>query len=121
MFQLSLDHVAKILETSDRISNIDALKSLMHRKGLNLRFMWILLTKLKLKSARDLVMAAILVRIMRKIVNEEVKLGSVIRKPTSTIPFVQASTNSGSFFRRSSHQKTAKESNPNLQQTARAE
>ena len=49
MFQLSLDHVAKILETSDRISNIDALKSLMHRKGLNLRFMWVLLTKLKLK------------------------------------------------------------------------
>eukprot|EP00353_Schmidingerella_taraikaensis_P012946 CAMPEP_0185593108 /NCGR_PEP_ID=MMETSP0434-20130131/70399_1 /TAXON_ID=626734 ORGANISM="Favella taraikaensis, Strain Fe Narragansett Bay" /NCGR_SAMPLE_ID=MMETSP0434 /ASSEMBLY_ACC=CAM_ASM_000379 /LENGTH=69 /DNA_ID=CAMNT_0028219447 /DNA_START=70 /DNA_END=276 /DNA_ORIENTATION=+ len=26
MFQLSLDHVAKIMETSDRITNIDALK-----------------------------------------------------------------------------------------------
>ena len=49
MFQLSLDHVAKIMETSDRVSNIEALKNLMHRKGLNLRFLWVLLTKLKLK------------------------------------------------------------------------
>lgn len=111
MFQLSLEHVAKILDTSDRVSNVEALKSLMHRKGLNLRFLWVLLTKVKLKFARDLVMAAILVRTMRRIVNEEIKLGSTLRKPVSTIPIVQASSTAGSYFRRSSHQKSAKESN----------
>ena len=36
-------------------------------------------------------MAAILIRTMRKVINEETKLGSTISKPTSTIPFVQAS------------------------------
>ena len=48
MFQLSLDQVAKIMESSDRVNNIDALKCLMHRKGLNVRFLWVLLTKVKL-------------------------------------------------------------------------
>ena len=76
MFQLSLDQVAKIMETSDRVLNIDTLKSLMHRKGLNLRFLWVLLTKVKLKQSRDLIMVAILVRTMRRIINEEVKIGS---------------------------------------------
>lgn len=87
MFQLSLEHIAKILETSDRVSNIEALKDLLHRKGLNLRFLWVLLTKVKLKFARDLVMAAILVRTMRRIVNEEIKLGSTLRKTTSSMPY----------------------------------
>ena len=78
MFQLSLNHIASILDNSDRVSNIDALKSLMHRKGLNLRFLWVLLTKVRLKFSRDLVMVAILVRTMRRIVNEEIKLGSTL-------------------------------------------
>jgi hypothetical protein len=53
-----------------------ALKELMHRKGLNMRFTWILLTKVKLIFARDLIMIDILCRTMRKIVNEETKLKS---------------------------------------------
>ena len=85
MFQLSLEQVAKILETSDRVLNIDALKHLMHRKGLNMRFLWVLLTKVRLKQARDVIMAAILVRCMRRIVNEEVKLGSSIKRQTSPV------------------------------------
>jgi len=40
----------------------------MHRKGLNLRFLWPLLTKLTNKKARDLVMIAIMLRIMKKVV-----------------------------------------------------
>ena len=68
------------METSDRVTNIDALKDLMHRKGLNLRFLWILLTKVKLKHSRDLIMIAIIIRTMRRIVNEEVKIGSSIKK-----------------------------------------
>ena len=51
----------------------------MHRKGLNLRFLWVLLVKVKLKHSRDLIKAAILIRTMRKIVDEEVKIGSTIK------------------------------------------
>ena len=92
MFQLSIEQVAKVLETSDRVTNINALKSLLHRKGLNIRFLWILLTKVKLKQSRDIIMIAILVRVMRRIVNEEVKIGCKIKKQTSSIPFVNSST-----------------------------
>lgn len=76
------------MELSDRVTNIDTLKSLMHRKGLNLRFLWVLLTKVKLKHSRELIMAAILMRTMRKVVNEEVKIGSCIKKQitSSAIP-----------------------------------
>jgi hypothetical protein len=48
MFQLSLDSVAKVLDTADRIYNIKSYKELLHRKGLNLRFSWVLLAKVKL-------------------------------------------------------------------------
>ena len=103
MFLLSIEQVAKIMETSDRVTNIDTLKDLMHRKGLNLRFLWVLLTKVKLKFSRDLIMIAILIRVMRRIVNEEVKIGSSIKKQTTSIPFVQSSsTQSASVFRRAS-------------------
>jgi len=40
----------------------------MHRKGLNLRFLWLLLAKLTNKKARDLVMISIMLRIMKKVV-----------------------------------------------------
>ena len=102
MFVLSIEQVAKIMETSDRVTNIDALKDLLHRKGLNLRFLWVLLTKVKLKHSRDLIMIAILIRTMRRIVNEEVKIGSSIKKSTNSMPFVQSSTQSASVFRRPS-------------------
>lgn len=102
------------METSDRVNNLDALKTLMHRKGLNLRFLWVLLTKVKLKQARDLIMVSILIRVMRKIVNEEVKIGSRIKKQNGSIPFMQqTSTNSASIFNhRMSQSKTpARDSN----------
>lgn len=51
----------------------------MHRKGLNLRFLWILLTKVKLQFTRDLIMASILVRTMRRIIHEEIKIRSTKR------------------------------------------
>ena len=49
----------------------------MHRKGLNLRVQWVLLTKVKLQFARDLLMASILVRTMRRVINDEIKSRSV--------------------------------------------
>ena len=51
----------------------------MHRKGLNMRFEWIVLTKLRVNFYRELVMIDILLRIMRKIINEEIKLKSKVQ------------------------------------------
>lgn len=50
----------------------------MHRKGLNMRFEWIVLAKLRINQFREIVMIDILLRTMRKIVNEETKLKSKV-------------------------------------------
>jgi len=48
--------------------NVKALKELLHQKGLNLRFLWLLLPKLTLRKARELVMIALMLRVMKKVV-----------------------------------------------------
>ena len=48
LFSASIDQVAKIVEQSDTIYNVKSLKELMHRKGLNMRFEWIVLAKLRI-------------------------------------------------------------------------
>ena len=50
----------------------------MHRKGLNLRFLWSILPKLRWNHSRDIVMIEILMKAMRKIVNEEIRNRSVV-------------------------------------------
>ena len=54
----------------------------MHRKGLNLRFLWIILAKLRINHYRDMIMIEILLRVMRKILNEEIKLKSKVSLST---------------------------------------
>jgi hypothetical protein len=54
----------------------------MHRKGLNLRFCWALLPKLRWNQARELVMIEILMKVMRKIVNEEIRHRSIVVSST---------------------------------------
>jgi hypothetical protein len=54
------------------VLNIASLKELMHRKGLNIRFLWLLLPKLTLRKARDLVMISIIIRVMKKVVYKKV-------------------------------------------------
>ena len=74
IFVVNLEHIAQIIDTTDSICNIHSLKDLFHRKGLNLRFEWILLSKLRQNRSRQLVMIHILVRVMKRIINEEIKL-----------------------------------------------
>ena len=74
LFAVSVEQVASVIEQSDNIYNQQSLKELFHRKGLNLRFEWVVLTKLRQNSLRELVMIDILLRVMRRIVNEEIKL-----------------------------------------------
>ena len=72
----AVSHVAKVLEQSDTIYNHMSLKELLGRKGLNHRFMWTILVKLRVNFYREMAMIDILLRVMRRIVNEEVKLKS---------------------------------------------
>ena len=74
----SLDQVVQVIEKSDKIFNIQSLRELIHRKGLNLRFCWALLPKLRWNQARELVMIEILMKVMRKIVNEEIRHRSIV-------------------------------------------
>lgn len=63
---------------------MQSLKELFGRKGINLRFEWILLTRLRSNFHRELVMIHILVRIIKKIVHEEIKLKSQVFTPSKT-------------------------------------
>lgn len=47
MFAASIESVAQTLESSDKYQNNLSFKELMHRKGLNMRFSWIVLSKLR--------------------------------------------------------------------------
>jgi hypothetical protein len=78
LYSASLDYVTKIIEQSDNIYNSQSLKELMHRKGLNMRFLWIVLAKLRVNQYRDMIMIDILIRVMRRIINEEIKLKSKV-------------------------------------------
>ena len=70
LYSCQLEYVANLLNTQhEKCLNIGALKELMHRCGLNIRFLWLLMPKVKLKKSRELLMVAILIRIMRRIVN----------------------------------------------------
>lgn len=73
-FAASIDQVVQIIEQSDNIYNSQSIKELFHRKGLNLRFLWPVLVKLRQNSQRDQLMIEILIRVIRRIVNEELKL-----------------------------------------------
>ena len=89
------------MDFADKIYNISAFKDLMHRKGLNMRFAWLLLCKVKLNFSRDIIMIDLLVRTMRKIVNEEVKLKTHNEQrvnPSQVLSPLKAPLNGASFF-----------------------
>jgi hypothetical protein len=48
IFSASIDQVVKVVDKSDKIINSNSLKELMHRKGLNMRFLWVVLAKVRL-------------------------------------------------------------------------
>lgn len=66
----SVDSIVSHLETTDAIYNFASLKELFHRKGLNMRFEWIVYAKLKRERAKVLVGADILARCIKMILNE---------------------------------------------------
>lgn len=90
VFVQSIQKIVKTLEDTDSVFSAQALKELMHRKGLNLRFQWILLAKIRSQPHRELLMIHILVRCMKKIIAEETKLKALIMVQ-STRPKIQMS------------------------------
>lgn len=85
IFSETVCQIAQIIESTDTITNIQSLKELLHRKGLNLRFEWLLLAKLKTPFHRELVMVHILVRTIKKILHEEIKLKSQVPAPAKSM------------------------------------
>jgi len=79
MLAVGVEQVARVIEMSDNIYNREAFRELMHRKGLNLRFAWAVLVKLRLQKAREMVMTDLLLRVLRKVVNEEVKIRAKVQ------------------------------------------
>ena len=52
LYGACIEQVSKVLDYSDTIFNIKNLKELLHRKGLNHRFLWAVLPKLRLNFSR---------------------------------------------------------------------
>ena len=54
-----------------------------------MRFLWLLLTKVTLKFSRDLIIAAIMCRVVRRIVHEEIKIKSELTQSSSPLSIPQ--------------------------------
>jgi len=67
----SLDDVFEILEKTDQIFNFRGLKDLFHKKGLNMRFEWIIYLRLKNPRAKILVGSDILARCIKRTMNDK--------------------------------------------------
>ena len=67
-FSRSLLSVKAELDTRDLVLNSAALKELLHRRGLNLRYLWVLLVLLQTPKARLLVANELLARAVKKVV-----------------------------------------------------
>jgi len=67
----SLDEVVDILEKTDQVFNSRGLKDLFHKKGLNMRFEWIVYMRLRSPRAKILVGTDILARCIKKTLNDK--------------------------------------------------
>lgn len=81
----SIDSIVDQLENSDAILNFASLKELFHKKGVNMRFEWIVYARLKREKAKVLVGADILTRCMKRMLAEKTsKRLKYFRKPVGT-------------------------------------
>lgn len=64
----SIDYVVDYLEKTDTIMNFTGLSELFHKKGLNMRFAWMVFLKLEKQRAKALVGADILARCIKKLI-----------------------------------------------------
>ena len=67
----SIDSIVDKLENSDVILNFASLKELFHRKGVNMRFEWIVYARLRREKAKVLIGADILARCMKRMLAEK--------------------------------------------------
>ena len=70
----SIEYVVDYLEKTDTIINFEGLKELFHRKGLNMRFGWIVYMKLQRQRAKALVGADILARNLKRLIDNKTSL-----------------------------------------------
>ena len=67
----SIESIIDQLDNTDYICNFQGLKELFHRKGVNMRFEWIVWIKLKTQRARVMVGADIIARCIKRMLNEK--------------------------------------------------
>ena len=67
----SIESIIEQLDNTDYISNFAGLKELFHRKGVNMRFEWIVWIKLKTQRAKVMVGADIIARCIKRMLNEK--------------------------------------------------
>ena len=69
---MGVKRIVETLEESDTFFSSKALCQMMHRKGLNLRFLWLVAVQVKRKRVRELVLATLMVKAVGRLINEEV-------------------------------------------------
>ena len=67
----SIDYVVEYLDKTDTIVNFAGLKELFHRKGLNMRFGWIVFMKLQRQRVKAMLGADILARCVKKAIQDK--------------------------------------------------
>lgn len=67
----SIDYVVEYLDKTDNIVNFAGIKELFHRKGLNMRFGWIVYMKLQRQRVKAMLGADILARCVKKAIQDK--------------------------------------------------
>lgn len=67
----SIEYVVDYLDKNDAIINNEGLKELFHRKGLNMRFAWLVFMRLQRPRMKALVGADLLARCVKKLVDDQ--------------------------------------------------
>jgi len=67
----SIETIIDQLDNTDAIVNFAGLKELFHRKGVNMRFEWIVYIKVKSQRAKTLIGADILARCLKRMLNDK--------------------------------------------------
>lgn len=65
----SLDLVCVELKKTDKIVNFNVLRNVFHRKGVNMRFAWLVYARVSRKSIKEILGVEILVRCIKKMLN----------------------------------------------------
>lgn len=65
----SIEQVSSYLDSTDKLYNFNTLKEAFHKRGLNMRFEWIVFAKIRRRDMKDRLGVDILVRTIKRMLN----------------------------------------------------